>query len=139
MDRSEIVEGRSYIRRDGRVTGRLMRQGTEDPIYYYAVLDGQQMRDPEFVDGNGYPWGVQLGDKPPEELVQVFTGPQQPKSDAGTETREEIIITPEMLEAGTGALFKWSGEFDFERLPASEISALVRDVVSAAIKAQKAR
>ncbi|GGB55803.1 hypothetical protein [Blastomonas aquatica] len=54
--------------------------------------------------------------------------------DSGQADVLEIEITPAMVDAASDALMAWSGEFDFDRLPASEIAVLAKSVVLAALK-----
>ena len=52
------------------------------------------------------------------------------------EDDQKIPATPEMIEAGVAVLFKWCGEFDFERLPSDELRQFVREILFAALKAR---
>jgi len=72
MKPSQVIAGRRYIRRDGRVTGPLKRMPTQDPLFYYATLDGEPMKKAKFVHETGYPWDAEKGLMHPEELVRVF-------------------------------------------------------------------
>jgi hypothetical protein len=54
-----------------------------------------------------------------------------------SEEKDELELSQAMIDAGVTALFKWSGEFEFERLSADELSQLISEIVAAVLKARE--
>lgn len=80
MKPSQIIAGRRYIRRDGKITGSLQQvphgETNGDTIFCYSTIDGKAMEYAGFVDASGYPWGAERVPMHPAELVQVVTDPR---------------------------------------------------------------
>jgi len=45
-------------------------------------------------------------------------------------------ITPEMIAASINAMFKWSGEFNFDRFTNAELAPFAELILSSALKAK---